>query len=351
MHRGNVLSALAGMITFGLASIAAADDVSDWRIELLDAEGIPTETPSLQKMEQRFTVSNQVLAETIGRLASEKFAAREQAQREILLMGREVLPLLDQLPQSEDPEVRQRLAVVRRTLEANGRWAKEDLIRKAVTSLLADRSKPEHAVPQAAMFVEFFKAPTATLEKGYRRFRFETEQGMTGSVADGILRLNGNHANEGDQRMRLDAMSITGKETFPDAFRIEVKLGGEARGVGAYHVGVSVGNVRALFHPGFHTGGFRFQRADNLQQITENSPMGFDPEGGKLQRMSLEVKRIPGGKVELDVTVGNGEKVFSERTVVAESLIGKLDHLSLDRSGRTGGDALFDDLIVDFGKR
>ncbi len=342
---------LAGVVALGLAAFATAEEVSDWRLELLKAEGISTETPYLQKLEKRFSVSNDLLSQAIGQLAAEKFATREQAQREILLMGKEVLPLLQQRPQSDDPEVRQRLAIIQRTLEAGGRWAKEDLIRKAVISLLRERLKPNGAIAEPPLFVEFFRDPAPSLEKGYRKFRFETDKGLTGSVSDGTLRMNGNHASDADQRLRLDAKSLTGQETFPDSFRIEVKLGGEAKGAGAYHVGVSVGNVRALFHPGYQSGGFRFQRVDNQLQLSENSSLGFDPEGGKLQRMSLSVKRIPGGKVELEATIGNGTKVFTERKVFAESVIGKLDHLSLDRSGRIGGDGLFDDLVVDLDQR
>jgi hypothetical protein len=342
---------LAGVVALGLAAFAAADEASDWRLELLKAEGISTETSALQKLEKRFSVSNDLLAQAISQLAAEKFATREQAQREILLMGKEVLPLLQQRPQSDEPEVRQRLAIIQRTLEAGGRWAKEDLIRKAVSSLLRERLKPNGANPEPPLFVEFFRDPAPSLEKGYRKFRFEADQGLLGSVSDGTLRMNGNHAGEGDQRLRLDAKSFTGQEIFPDSFRIEVKLGGEAKGAGTYHVGLSVGNVRALFHPGYPSGGFRFQRVDDQKELTVNSPMGFDPEGGKLQRMSLNVKRIPGGKVELEATISNGTKDFTERKVFAESVIGKLDHLSLDRSGRIGGDGLFDDLVVDLGQR
>lgn len=342
---------LAGVVALGLATFASAEEASDWRLELLKAEGISTETSALQKLEKRFTVSNDLLAQAIDQLAAEKFATREQAQREILLMGKEVLPLLQQRPQSDEPEVRQRLAIIQKSLEADGRWAKEDLIRKAVTSLLRERSKPNGAKPEPPLFVEFFRDPAPSLEKGYRKFRFVADPGLLGSVSDGTLRLNGQHGGDADQRLRLDAKSLAGQETFPDSFRIEVKLGGEAKGAGTYHVGLSVGNVRALFHPAYQGGGFRFQRVDDQKQLTENSSMGFEPEGGKLQRMSLSVKRIPGGKVELEATIGNGTKVFTERKVVEESVIGKLDHLSLDRSGRMGGDGLFDDLVVDLGNR
>lgn len=339
------------MFALGISSLAAAGDDSDWRLELLRKEGISSETSSLQKLEKGFVVSNSILEAAVAQLGAETFATREEAQREILRMGKDVLPLLRQLPQSDEPEVRQRLAAIRRNLEEGGRWKREDLLRQAVTSLLRERLNKDDPGTAGRLFVEFFEHPLPSLADGYRKFRFEAGNAMTGRVADGQLRLSGNHADDGDQRLVLDARQLTGKETFPDAFRIEVRLGGDPGGEGGYHVGVSVGNVRALFHPGYQTGGFRFQRVDNQEQITENAALGFDPESGKLMRMSLSVKRVPGGKVELEVVVSNGSKSFTERKILEESVIGKLNQISLDRSGRTGGDGLFDELVVDTGDR
>jgi len=333
----------------GLSASAIAERDSDWRLEFLKAEGVPTDTPALQKLEKGFVVSSDVLAAAVIRLGAEDFATREQAQREVLLMGEKVLPMLHRLPQSNEPEVRQRLNAIKGNLEAGGRWTKETLMRQAVTSLLHERLKPGEPAPGESVFAEFFQQPAPSLEDGYRRFRFSADQGLTGSVADGVLRLSGTHANEGDQRLLLDAKRLTGKETFPDTFRVEVKLGGAPGGEGQYHVGLSIGNVRALFHPGYPSGGFRFQQVDSQEKLTDNTPLGFDPERGKLQRMIINVKRIPAGKVELEVVISNGDKTFTERRIVAESVIGKLDHVSLDRSGRSGGDGLFDDLVVDSG--
>ena len=346
----NLRPILIWIAALGLPAFALAGEDSDWRLEFLKGEGLSTETSSLEKLEKGFVISTEVLTAAVSRLGAEDFATRAQAQREILLMGEKVLPMLQQLPQSNEPEVRQRLTVIRGTLEAGGRWTKETLMRQAVTSLLHERLKQGESSPEESVFAEFFQQAAPSLEDGYRRFRFSADQGMTGSVVDGVLHLNGNHANEGDQRLLLDAKKLTGKEAFPDTFRIEVKLGGAPGGEGQYHIGVSIGNVRALFHPGYPSGGFRFQRVDSQEKLTDNTPLGFDPERGKLQRMSITAKRITAGKVELEVVISQGDKTFTERKIVAESVIGKLDHISLDRSGRAGGDGLFDDLVVELGK-
>ena len=349
MTWGVLLSALSGIAALGLFVLAAAAEESDWRLDLLKAEGISSETAALKDWTKKLDVSTDHLEGAIGRLGAEDYATREQAQREIVLMGKKVLPLLQRLPESAEPEVRQRVLAIQEILQPGCRWAREDLVRHAVTSLLRERLKKEIPAPAEMVFAEFFDQPLGSMKDGYRRFHFKANEGMTGHVHDGVLVMKGNHQNEGDQRLLLDAKSLNGKETFPDKFRIEAKLGGEVGGEGAYHIGVSVGNVRALFHPGFQGGGFRFQRVDTQEMITQNTAMGFDPLSGKKQRMSLTVQRLNGGRVELVAVVSDGDKTFKDRKIIEAAVIGKLDHISLDRSGREGGNALFDDLVVELG--
>ena len=78
--------------------------------------------------------------------------------------------------------------------------------------------------------------------------------------------------------------------------------------------------------------------------------MGFDPPVGKLLRMHLEVKRGPGDDVNIQAVISDDGAIFRKTAVLTAEEIGKLDHIGLDRSGRTGGDGLFDDLVVHLGQ-
>jgi hypothetical protein len=328
-------------------ALASAQEAADWRLELLKESGLSAETEALEKFQKSFTRPEGGLDQMLQRLGSNEFKQREQAQKEILLMGKNVLPQLRIMLDSDDPEVRMRLTTIIEKLEGGGRWAKEDLLRQAVTSLLDEWKNPGAETPHPKLFVEFFNKDADSISDGYQRLKFKTNVGAGGSVKEGMARLKGNHNGDGDQQLLLYARDLTGKEEFPESLRIESKIGGGGEGSGVYHVGISIGDVRALFHPGYGNGAFRFEQVSNNAVVVTNTDMGFTPPSGKLLLMSMDVKRQPNKDVEISVIITHEKKSFRSSKIVQAGVIGKLDRIGLDRSGRTGGDALFDDLIVE----
>lgn len=342
-----LLSALGKFIGFASLGLGFlwADEASDWRLELLKEHGLSAETAALEKFQKEQAYTLEGFDQAIAQLASEHFKDRESAQKKIVLMGRPALPAVREKLNTDDPEVRFRLKEIVQVLEANGRWAKEDLMKQAVASLLRERQSKE-AAGGVDLFVEFFNKAEPMVKNNYSRFRYVADKGGDAVVVDGVARLK-NAGEERDQRLILDAKALTGKEEFPDVFHIETKLGAQPGGEGICHIGISVGNVRALFHPGYPNGAFRFERVDNKTEIKRNTNMGFNPATNKLLLMGIDVKRQDNGDVALDVTVSDGKNRFKTREVIQAAVIGKLGSISLDRSGHGGGDAMFDDFILD----
>jgi hypothetical protein len=333
----------------GLSCFSTAEEPKDWRLELLAAEKIPTDTESLKAFSKTFQFSEEKLTTALKQLGANQFSQRQQAQNEILLMGRAILPQLRKMPLSSDPEARSRLEEIIRNLETNERCSKDEMLRLAVNGLLQQRENPDAKHASQKIFVEMFTAPADSLSNGYHSLSFVASAGKDGKVDEGMARLWGSKdKNEGDQRLVLDAKTVTGAAEFPNKFQIEAKIGGCAGGEAAYHVGISVGNVRALFHPGHEDGGFRIERVDNHLFLVPNKGMGFDPPADTLLRMQVKVERLSKSEVKMDVVIINEKDQFRHSAVLRMSDVGKLDKISIDRSGREGGDAIFDDLLVDF---
>jgi HEAT repeat protein len=198
---------------------------------------------------------------------------------------------------------------------------------------------------------EKFDTPAADVTKGYHSFQYEaTAPDWKAEVRDGKLVLHGDH-DEGDQRLYITARKVTGYPRWPAHLHISTKLGGTDQAAGAWHVGVLVGRVKVLFHPGFSGGAFRVELLDTHQQIVGNDDMRFTPAPGLTHPMTILVRR-QGQGYRFDVAVGNAAAKGGYRKsfeVTAEQL-GRYDRLGLERSGRRGGDALFESVLIKAGK-
>lgn len=335
-----------GMLVLCSAPVQAAED---WRLEFLQAEKQKTDTDSLKKLHQSHQSSPEELKKNIALLGADKLSVRLAAQDHILRMGKDVLPQLQQIPAPADAEARMRLRHIQDRLMLHQSWDAPQLVQMAAAGLLYERENPGKVHPSRMMFVEFFRQPADSLKKGYRRMRWLGTADLDGRVAEETLRFTGKRRIvEGDQRLIVTAEEATGKKLFPDRFRMDVKIGGTEGGEGAYHVGVAVGKVRALFHPSLDNGAFRFEHVDTNKQLTTNADLGFTPEAGTLMDMRIEVQRLARKQVKLTVVVSSADQVYRTSQVFEENVIGPLDQISLDRSGREGGDGIFRKLVMQF---
>jgi len=321
---------------------------SDWRLDFLREAKIETDPESLRKWHTSHGKTAKDLPQAIAQLGADHREKRHAAFEEILRMDREMVRQhLLTLPESPDPEIRLRLDMLRQRIERAEPWDTPALVKWAAEGLLYEREHPGKVHPSRQMFVELFRQPADSLIKGYRRMEWRGDQGMDGKVADGALQLHGKHRfADDDQRLVLTAQNATGKATFPDRFRMDVNISAKAGGEGGYHVGIAIGKVRALFHPGYDGGGFRFERYEDHAELTRNADMGFTPEPDTDCQMRVDVQRLAKNRVKLSVEVRGGEKVFRANKEFDDKEIGPLDQISLDRSGRAGGDAIFRNLIV-----
>ncbi|MDG2223683.1 MAG: hypothetical protein P8L85_20045 [Rubripirellula sp.] len=200
------------------------------------------------------------------------------------------------------------------------------------------------------IYREEFKQSVAKIIGRYGQLQYETSvANASASVDRGLLRLHGNHA-EGDQRMIVTAKQLIGSAHFTKSFDVKAEIGGEAEGSGGYHVGISIGNLRLLFHPGHRGGGFRIERVDNHQYIVTNQSMPFTPLAGVLHKMRVRVTPQKEGRVLLEAIIANPkapQQTYVNKFLAEKTDIGPLTQVRIERSGRSGGDALFGSFSVD----
>ena len=316
---------------------------ADWRKDLLKERGIGLDEASLKKAAQQNALENKDLEAAFKALGSDAFAEREQAQRQLSEAGEAVLDFLETKEPIDDPEVRVRVADIRKAVSSGAKTRMGTIVRRAAKSLLEKAEDPE----TGGWFFEWFGTDKADCLGGYRELTHEGAKAQKPFVKDGRLYIPGKHAGEEDQRLSLHAKDWPGVETLPNRMELSCLLGGEAAGAGVWHVALVVGKIKVLFHPGYQGGGFRFEQVGTLEKFSNNQDMGFTPEFGKLYRMNLVVARFPSGRVGIKATVLSPDgKSFESHIQVEAEDVGPLDRISLERSGRMGGNAIFDDLHV-----
>lgn len=193
---------------------------------------------------------------------------------------------------------------------------------------------------------ERFARDAKSLDEGYGRFLYEADNGGTAKVADGRLHIEGNNP-EGDQRFYITSQRMIGRDRWPDQLEVRAKVAGEEGNNFGWHLGVSVGRVKTLFHPGQSRGYFRAETTDEHRYLFQNENMSFEPAVNVTHEMIIRVKRTAAG-AEFDVTVidGKGGEPYQKQFEVTHEQLGDFNRIGLERSGRTGGAAQFDSVSI-----
>ena len=145
------------------------------------------------------------------------------------------------------------------------------------------------------------------------------------------------------------AETFVSESAFTGPLVVEARVGGMPGNEVGWHVGLSIGKVKALFHPGFAGGAFRFEHVDTHAEYLSNQNMPFTPASGALHTMRLQVTPRPDGGALLRASVkDNGSnQVFHCEQQFTQEQIGPLNRIGMERSGREGGAAMFDDFRVE----
>jgi hypothetical protein len=201
------------------------------------------------------------------------------------------------------------------------------------------------------VFLVTFTKAAKDATTGYGRFAYETTTpGWKAEVSGGRLRLLGDH-DEGDQRLFVTAQKAIGKPKWPDSFEVTAKLGGSDKENVAWHVGVSIGSVKVLFHPNFPGGAFRAERVDTHDEFFANEDMGFTPAAGVMHQLTIKVRRTERHcRFEVELVSPDGSGTYRKTFEVSNKQVGRFDRIGLERSGRRGGDALFESVSIKLGK-
>lgn len=347
MNPGNIHIHIVGL-TWLATIVTVCAETRDWRHDLLESSGIASDHASIRAAIIARKQPGAGFETAYANLGSESYRIREEAQAEFLAGGTNAHDWLAGQPVPEDPEVRHRRHIIMRTLASSPHTMREGMLFHAKRTLLDEKKR---APGSGGVFYEWFGSPAADCKKGYRLMRYDgPENGELAQVKDGRLILRGDRPGQADQRLILQSSDWPGTPTLPEHLTVRTLLGGTAGGGGTWHVAVSIGDVKTLFHPGYQGGGFRHETVGTHDRISQNTDMGFTPGAEQMFDMTLELDRAGPDRYSLKtVVLGNDGQRFEDKTLIEKARFGRIESIAVERSGRSGGNALFEQLSITLG--
>jgi hypothetical protein len=187
-----------------------------------------------------------------------------------------------------------------------------------------------------------------TFALGIGRFEFESEGPRALRVENGAALIGGADQPECDQRLVVTAQRMLGRAEFPAQCLVKARFAAEENNNFGWHLGISIGRVKVLLHPGVDGGAFRAETVDSHEYLINNDDMGFTPPPGVTHEMTVAVRSDgKGAKLHVHFVHGADERLQFERTInVTGEQLGKFDRIGLERSGRAGGAAIFDEVSI-----
>ena len=195
---------------------------------------------------------------------------------------------------------------------------------------------------------EDFSQDAESIVDGYGELEYTEDNGGPAKVVDGKLVIDGNN-REGDQHLFITSQQLIDENQWTRKVEVRSMLGSRAAGnSGAWHLGIYVGNVKALFHPGVMGGAFRIETVDGHKALLGNTSMQFDPTDGALYEMAMSVVKTESGAfIKVTVRDPGSDSTFVQKLKVSNEDLGEFNRIGLIRSGRTGADAVFDSLNIE----
>lgn len=206
---------------------------------------------------------------------------------------------------------------------------------------LDDQQQSNHLIQ------EDFQESVDSLEDGYGKFQYSSTNEGEAHVADGKLFMDGDHP-DGDQLLFITSQSAIGEDQFPRKVELTAQVGSKERGnTGAWHVGIFIGNVKLVLHPGFAGGGVRVETIDEHKRLLKLGALPFKPADGVLYELKLKVIKLESGCL-LQVTIRDpaSDATLKGKLRVMEEDLGEFNRIGLARSGRPGADAMFGSLKI-----